>query len=850
VASDDDEGRVLGPADFVYLDVISAFSKLASPNTPQEYVAELRRQFPFDDNAPADAPSPAIALADYGLQSTVKMAVAAADAEVDHLCGLRLRVVPESSWHPWAEQPGELVLLAADEEAWLSLVALHNKAHLGGADHRGPRVDLQDLETLCRGELICLTGAPLIGVLSRTFERSADPARPVEAVSLARWLAELFPDRLYLELAYHGNPREKLLNRSLTALAETLDLPLVATNAVRYARRQDAEAAVVLDGMRQNRHAERGSTGNADTSEVPIVGLESAMAHAQAYLRTPAEMRRLFAQVPRALATTVEIRDRIRFRLPLTKDQPAERRYGPALLFGLEPALDIDRHRLAELVNRTLVERFDSAERGKPSSEVEARAEREVTDLCRAGLAELMLTAYDLGRFCAQHGMPLAARGSATSSLVAWSLGLVELCPLDYGLDGQLFVHERRGDLPNLDLEISSFHEPAISSFLARYGADRLSHAEPSATGLPALGTPRLGINVSLGARQAVRATGAALGLDPIALNGLARQVPLLSSPGSIDQVLGRSPELGGGLAATFEPGQTILRIAGRLEGLPQRAGAHPSAYAVSFLGPGALSWLPAHWVNADRPGSSRFGGPRHLAVTAQGHLGGGELSHPSAIAPNLLIGELTASTEDDVGSLDHDEILHVAAGAGGGPVLACAWDKADFEALGIPRLDISTSAAMATATGSSDPVSADRRHPGRAPGGCSPPATRAVSARSRHRACNGCYGACARRPNPAHIHRSHPSRTWPSCSPSGGRVPSTRSASRPTWPLGSVHNGQSRSIRRWTRYSHPLMERCSTPTRWYRPSGSSASLTPGPIATAARSHWVVVPSDTPWSES
>src|SRR5262249_49952811 len=92
---------------------------------------------------------------------------------------------------------------------------------------------------------------------------------------------------------------------------------------------------------------------------------------------------------------------------------------------------------------------------------------------------------------------------------------------------------------------------------------------------------------------------------DPIALNSLARQVPLLSSPGAIEQVLTRAPEFGGGLAATFEPGQTILRIAAQLEGLPQRAGAHPSAYAVSFLGPGALSWLPALWVSADRRGAS-----------------------------------------------------------------------------------------------------------------------------------------------------------------------------------------------------------------------------------------------------
>jgi DNA polymerase III alpha subunit len=81
------------------------------------------------------------------------MAVACAHAGVEHL-----RMVPEASWHPWAEQPCELLLYAGDEEAWLSLIALHNRGHLFGADFRGPRVDLQDLEELCHGELICLSG--------------------------------------------------------------------------------------------------------------------------------------------------------------------------------------------------------------------------------------------------------------------------------------------------------------------------------------------------------------------------------------------------------------------------------------------------------------------------------------------------------------------------------------------------------------------------------------------------------------------------------------------------------------------------------------------------------------------
>jgi hypothetical protein len=122
--------------------------------------------------------------------------------------------------------------------------------------------------------------------------------------------------------------------------------------------------------------------------------------------------------------------------------------------------------------------------------------------------------------------------------------------------------------------------------------------------------------------------------------------------------------------------------------------GVYPSAYAVSFLGPGALSWLPALWVNADRPRVSRFGGPRHLAMVGLEQGDAGQLAHPSAPVPNLVG---TLETDDDDLS-EHDDVLRTTAGMAGGPVLVCAWDRQDFEMLGIPRLDIATSAAMATA--------------------------------------------------------------------------------------------------------------------------------------------------------
>ena len=179
-------------------------------------------------------------------------------------------------------------------------------------------------------------------------------------------------------------------------------------------------------------------------------------------------------------------------------------------------------------------------------------------------------------------------------------------------------------------------------------------------------------------------------------VHSLARQVPLLSSPGAVEQVLTRLPEMGGTLSASSEPGRTILRVAGQIERLLYRFGAHPSAYTMSFYGPGALSWLPGHWVSADRAGRGRLGGPRHIAIGGRqlSDERGGPLAHFAAVPPNQQ--SAWSPSPDESG----DEPLALGdLSASGGPVLAAAWDKSDLEALGIPRLDIGTSASMPTVT-------------------------------------------------------------------------------------------------------------------------------------------------------
>jgi len=507
---------------FVHLDVLSAYSPWCSPSTPEQYVQTLARQYPITPGS-TEQPRAAVAIADYGLHSTVRTAVACERAGVDHIVALRVRVVPERAYRAWGERATELILLAIDESGWLSLVGLNNRGFLGGADRGRPRVDWRDLEAFSEG-VIALTGVPGGGgILSSAIEHSANPADPIEAYGLARRLMELYPGRLYLEMAFHGNAAEKLVNRGLVAIAQRMELPLVATNAVRFARPDDALAQKVLEAIGRGAVAD-GVLGHNGRGGLDLPTLTVEAVRAQAYLKTPKQMWRAFGKLPAALHATGEIAERCTFRLPLAKKKLADQhthQLGPGLLFGLEPARELGEQQLAQLVEHALPERFAETGRGAPSEHIQELAREEVRTICERGLADLLLFAHQVGEFCAQHALPVTARGSATASLVVWALGLSDLCPLDYGLDGRMFVHKGREDLPDLDLEVSSLHEQAVSAFVQQGGFDGLP---PHAAGeFPHLRTIRVGVHVSMGARQAVRAVGGVLGMEAPRVNSVAR---------------------------------------------------------------------------------------------------------------------------------------------------------------------------------------------------------------------------------------------------------------------------------------------------------------------------------------
>jgi len=256
---------------FVHLDVASAYSSYLSPSRPEDYVARLKEQR-----------GTALCIADYGLHGAVRFTRAALDAGLTPILGLRVRVCAHRALRPWAEQPGELVLLARNETGWLNLVALNNLGHAAGWTAAGPRIDGDDLRRHADG-LIALSGSPDEGLLAR---RAACVSDIGPLVDLARRLQDWFAGEFWLELVYHGYALEKLVNHQLIDISQRTGIGVVAANAVRFARRDEALAQVVLQAIGEQKRAK----GLGRGGPLPNVTIDTPAA--QAYLKPAAAMER------------------------------------------------------------------------------------------------------------------------------------------------------------------------------------------------------------------------------------------------------------------------------------------------------------------------------------------------------------------------------------------------------------------------------------------------------------------------------------------------------------------------------------------------------------------------------
>ena len=421
---------------YVELHSRSAFSFLEGASIPEELIAVC-----------ANLGMPAMALLDRdGVYGSPRFHLAAKKAGIKAHIGAEVTC---AAFPPWCLRGGfRLPLLVASRAGYQNLCRLITKMKLRVGRKIGACAsDLDFIEHA--GGLICLTGGEE-GPLAAALTQGGPPA----AFEAVKRLTEIFgrssfgQSNVYVELQRHFHREEEYRNRIAIEIAESLHLPLLATNGVNYATPRERELADAFTALHHHR-----TLATAGRLLAP---------NAERYLKSPAAMRALFADVPQALANTVELSSRLEFTL---NDLGYEFPRYPV------PEGETMMSFLRERTREGMQSRY-----GRADAELKKRArrqiERELSLIEKLNLAGYFLILWDLVRFCREQNILAQGRGSAANSAVCYSLGITAVDPISMELLFERFLSEERGEWPDIDLDLPSGdeRERVIQYVYQRYG--------------------------------------------------------------------------------------------------------------------------------------------------------------------------------------------------------------------------------------------------------------------------------------------------------------------------------------------------------------------------------------------
>jgi DNA polymerase III subunit alpha len=433
---------------FVHLHVHSSYSLLEGALTIAR-LAEL---------AKADR-QPALALTDTdNLFGALEFSDKLAAAGIQPIIGCALAV--DFAEQEGAPRPGNgtspklprIVLLAARESGYRSLMRLNSRAFLETAPNEQPRLRLSWLEGHTEG-LIALSGGP-----GGPLDAALAGGQGSLAGNRCDLLARLFRDRFYIELQRHGTAAERSTEPALIELAFAHSIALVATNEPFFAARDDYEAHDALLCISEGRL---------------LIDSDRRQLTPEHRFKTRAEMLELFADVPEALASTVEIARRCAFRPRV--QAPILPRFSVG---GDGDATD----EAGELRNRAragLQQRIQThgTAPGHTVDEYQDRLSFELDVIEGMKYPGYFLIVSDFIQWAKTHGIPVGpGRGSGAGSLVSYALTITDLDPIRFGLLFERFLNPERVSMPDFDIDFCQDRRDEVIAYVQeRYGRDRVA---------------------------------------------------------------------------------------------------------------------------------------------------------------------------------------------------------------------------------------------------------------------------------------------------------------------------------------------------------------------------------------
>ena len=492
---------------------------------------------------------PACAIADRGnMFGALAFSEACRDAGVQPIIGCDL------GFGEGVEQPGQqdraaswLLLLAQNEVGYRNLMALTSAAFLEDGAGGQPLIDPDQLAARAEG-LLALTGGPAGPVGHLLLDGQVKAARHM----LAR-LSAIFPGRLYVELMRHGLAEEAQIEAHLIALADELELPLVATSDAYFLREETYAAHDALLCIAQNSHVD-------DENRHRLTP--------QHRFRPADEMRTLFADVPEAVDNTLVVARRCAVMAPTRKPilpvfaTAGEASEADALRTQAEQGLE---RRLEAQVWRA---GMDADARAAAAAPYRTRLAYELDVITEMQFAGYFLIVADIVRWARGEGIPVGpGRGSGAGSVAAWALTITDLDPLRFGLLFERFLNPERVSMPDFDIDFCPEQRDRVIDYVCRrYGKDRVAQ-------IITFG--------KLQARAVLRDVGRVLGLGYGRVDRLCKLVPYNpANPVTLQQALDTEPRL----AAERDGDPAVARlieISLQLEGLYRHASTHAAGIVI-----------------------------------------------------------------------------------------------------------------------------------------------------------------------------------------------------------------------------------------------------------------------------
>ena len=463
------------------------------------------------------------------------------------------------------DQPTRLLLLCQSQAGYLLLCQLISRAYLTN-QHRGRAEFKREWFEECGTEgLIMLSGAMAGDVGMACLQGNLSLASDLAS----KWQA-LFPDRFYLEVqriastANHQKSQQEDYIQHVRTLANTLNLPIVATHPIQFITPDDfraheartciSEGYVLADTRRPKHFTE------------------------EQYFKTQANLADLFADMPEALVNSVEIAKRCNLTLVLGKN------YLPN--FPTPNNESLNEYLIAEarkgLVLRLNVLYPDEAIREAKRPDYDARLDFETNVINQMGFAGYFLIVADFINWAKNNGVPVGpGRGSGAGSVVAYSLGITDLDPLEYNLLFERFLNPDRVSMPDFDIDFCQEGRDRVIDYVKqKYGLDAVSQ-------IATFGT--------MAAKAVIRDVGRVLDLPFHFVDGISKLIPMELGI-TLSDALVKEPQLAE-RRETEEELRELLELALRLEGLVRNVGMHAGGVLIS---PGKISDFSPIYCQAD----------------------------------------------------------------------------------------------------------------------------------------------------------------------------------------------------------------------------------------------------------